>query len=84
MKKTQRQRVESRLLECGYITRNECLRVFISRLSGIIQLLEEEGWEFDTSNQSKQDYIYRVVKSPYRVVSRTLSNGQIVKTYERY
>jgi hypothetical protein len=82
-KPTQKQRVERRLLQYGSISRNECLNVYISRLSGIIQLLEQEGWVFDTSNQNKQDYIYRVVSSPYKPVIRTLSNGEQIKTYER-
>jgi hypothetical protein len=79
--KTQKQRVETKLLRDGFITRNEALRNFISRLSAIIQDLEAEGWEFDTKNKGG-DYIYTIVKSPYKLVTRTLSNGEQIKSYE--
>lgn len=44
---TQKQWVMDQLESNGHITRNECLRVYISRLSAIIQLLEEDGYIFD-------------------------------------
>lgn len=82
MKKlSQKDRVEQRLLKVGYITRNECLRQFpaITRLSAIIQDLEEEGWVFETNNE-KGDYKYTAIKTPYKTITSTLSNGeQIVR-----
>lgn len=46
-KLTQLQWVKDRLKANGYITRNECLRVYISRLGALIATLKEEGYEFD-------------------------------------
>lgn len=64
---TQLQRVTKKLLATGYITRNECLRQVpcISRLSGIIQRLEEEGWQFETDSDNK-DYKYTVTHCPLK------------------
>lgn len=84
-KPSQKDRVEQRLLKVGYITRNECLKNFISRLSAIIQDLEEEGWVFETSRKggnykTEADYVYTAVRTPYKKVTSTLSNGeQIVR-----
>ena len=80
MKKlSQKDRIERRLLKVGYITRNECLSNYISRLSAIIQDLEEEGWVFETNNE-KGDYKYTAIKTPYKTITSTLSNGeQIVR-----
>lgn len=44
---TQKQWVLNRLLENGYITRNECLRNYISRLGAIIADLKADGYDFD-------------------------------------
>jgi len=58
MKKlTQKQWVLSRLKENGYITRNECLRNYISRLGAIIADLKKDGYEFETG--------YIEVKTPF-------------------
>ena len=81
-KPTQKERVVSRLLKVGKITRNECLSNYISRLSAIILELTKEGWRFDTSNEHN-DYVYTVTHSPYKVVSRTLSTGEKIITYEQ-
>lgn len=51
MKKSQKQRVINRLLERGEISRNQCLANYISRLSAIIQDLEEDGWIFETERR---------------------------------
>lgn len=76
MKPTQQQRVVSRLRTHGEISRNECLRNYISRLSAIIQDLEAEGWEFETKRRGG-DYVYVVKEQPkrrvYEVVER---NGE--------
>ncbi len=65
--KSQKQRVVGVLMRDGRITRNMCLNNYISRLSAIIQELEEEGWEFETK-KVKGDYAYTVTKSPYKKV----------------
>lgn len=41
--KTQLQLIKRKLLKDGFISRNWCLRNYISRLSGIIFRLHEEG-----------------------------------------
>jgi len=46
--KSQIEWVKERLATNGYITRNEALRVYISRLGAIIHHLKQKGWEFKT------------------------------------
>lgn len=77
-KLSQYQRIEKRLLEAGYITRNQALKNYISRLSAHIQKMEEKGWEFSTE-ETKTDYIYKVIKSPYKIREITLENGEKIK-----
>lgn len=62
MKSTQRNRIAKRLLERGEISRNECLRNYISRLGARIQDLENEGWVFETETRGG-DYIYKLIKA---------------------
>jgi hypothetical protein len=67
---TQREFVINRLQEKGEITRNECLKHFISRLSAIIYDLKQEGWECDTyyrpitkdGKKIGEDYVYKAIK----------------------
>ncbi len=82
MKKSQKNRVVGQLLANGYITRNQCLRNYISRLSAIIQVLEEEGWQFSTKDD-KGDYVYTVIKCPLRKIVYKLSNGETIEKYEK-
>jgi len=59
-RKTQREYVIN-LLKRGYITRNECLDVYISRLGAIMDLLRKEGYNFFGRYTDKiygRDYIY--------------------------
>ena len=63
MKLTQEQRVVGQLKEAGYISRNQCLNNYISRLSAIIVTLKRKGWEFKPMNVDS-DYIYQVIKMP--------------------
>ncbi len=46
--KSQIEWVKERLVTNGYVTRNEALRVYISRLGAIIHHLKQKGWEFKT------------------------------------
>lgn len=46
MKKTQKQIVVDLILKQGGISRNTCLKMFITRLGAIIKDLEYEGWSF--------------------------------------
>ena len=70
---TQGQFIENKLLANGQITRNECLKEFITRLSSFICNLNANGYviEGKTSISTyktrwgiKNDYIYKVVKKP--------------------
>lgn len=54
---TQRQWVESIFRQQGRITRNHCLRNYVSRLGAIICDMKKDGWEFDTR--------YVTVKTPF-------------------
>ena len=47
-KQTQREWVLERLKQNGSITRNECLRNYITRLGAIICNLTNEGYQFDS------------------------------------
>lgn len=82
MKKTQKERVIGKLNKDGFITRNECLRNYISRLSAIIQDLEVDGWEFEAGDTYK-DYKYKVIKSPFREIIYKVADGREIKVYEQ-
>lgn len=56
---TQKERIVSKLNKDGFVTRNECLARYISRLGAIIKNLEYEGWEF-YKESFKGDYKYIV------------------------
>lgn len=60
--------VKGMLRETGEITRNQCLANYISRLSAIIQDLENEGYSFTTSRRNG-DYVYTLAMAPKRPVS---------------
>jgi Helix-turn-helix domain len=47
----------------GRITRNACLRMYISRLAARIADLEDDGWKFETKKVGN-DYEYRVIERP--------------------
>lgn len=68
---TQKQWVENRLIDNGSITRNTCLKNYISRLGAIIAILKEDGYEFETQYVdvktpfgTGKDYQYKVVNYP--------------------
>lgn len=68
MKNSQIKFVEGRLNDTGEISRNECLRNYISRLAAVIAELKRRGWQFDTESRitikpdgSKgKDFVYKV------------------------
>lgn len=62
LNKTQVDRVKFKLKRDGFITRNECLNQYISRLSAIILILKNQGWEF-AAGKVKGDYKYTVIKA---------------------
>lgn len=69
---TQREFVLSRLKKTGRVTRNECLRNFISRVSAIIYDLRQVGFEFEgyyvpvykNGQKVGEDYEYKLIKTP--------------------
>ena len=77
---TQKERIVKQLLKEGFITRNSCLRNFISRLSAYILELKEEGWEFETK-EINNDYIYKIIKCPYKKQILTLANGEQIERF---
>jgi hypothetical protein len=55
------------LIKTGKITRNQCLRMYISRLSAIIFELKERGWVFKSGYVKTaygKDYAYYLVSRP--------------------
>lgn len=46
--KSQAEWVREKLEKDGYVTRNEALRHYISRLGSIIHNLKQKGWRFKT------------------------------------
>ena len=65
-KQSQKEFVKNELKLHGFITRNKCLRNYISRLSAIIFTLRDEGFEFETKfvenknayNSTEKDFVY--------------------------
>lgn len=64
---TQEKWIIEQLRENGSISRNKCLRNYISRLGAIIFQLKEKGWEFEgdyVKTDFGRDYIYKVKSKP--------------------
>lgn len=55
---TQKDWVIEQLSSKGYVTRNEALANYISRLGAIIHTMKKEGWEFMAVFEDG-DYVYR-------------------------
>ena len=63
--------VKKELKEKGEISRNKCLRNYISRLGAIICYLKKKGWEFKAKyievntgfSWGAKDYVYYLVKA---------------------
>ena len=83
MKTSQKDIIVKQLKEYGEISRNWCLKNYISRLSAIIQLLEKDGWRFE-SIRDNGDYIYKVTQPKYKKIEYFVPaiNKHIIK-YER-
>lgn len=82
---SQRQRVENRLLDVGYASRNEYLGLpyhKILRLGAIICELRVAGWELETKDDGI-DCKYVLVKCPYQIIKRTLSDGRVIETIKK-
>lgn len=88
MKITIKNTVEQLLLKNGYIDNYYCIDSRLTtRLSAVILNLKLEGWEFDEDKSGylgdTKNWRYVVKKSPWRERVRTLSTGEIIKTYEK-
>ena len=77
-KQTQEERIKNKLIRDGFITRNECIKNYITRLSAYILILKKEGWEFEVKDKNG-DYMYKTTKCPLQTRTMTLSNGEVIK-----
>lgn len=82
-KLTQEQRVINKLLRDGFITRNEALRVYISRLGAIVCSLQSQGYEFDAKYDENRDYVYTMTKCPLQKVVYTVPGRGPITTYKK-
>lgn len=62
MKQTQQEWIVEQLKKKGFITRNEALKKYISRLAARISDLREAGMEIIGERTPKGDYKYTLVK----------------------
>jgi hypothetical protein len=65
--KKQREWALKQLNNNGFITRNQCLENYISRLGALIYSLKKEGYVFITSRKKTpkgEDYVYTLVSPP--------------------
>lgn len=88
MKKTQIDFVIKQLLENGKISRNDCLKNYITRLGAIINRLNKEGWEIEGGYKKGdygKDYVYNVIKSPFKkvVYYKKGTNEVLATKYEK-
>jgi hypothetical protein len=82
--KSQKDRIIKKLCCDGEVSRNSALRNYISRLSAIIQSLEEDGWVFETERRggnykTEADYVYKVIKSPLKKTVYKVDGREIIK-----
>jgi len=56
---TQIKVVDNQLNKYGYISRNWCLRRWITRLSAIIYDLKKKGYQFEIERRNN-DYVYKL------------------------
>jgi len=67
MKITQEAFVISELEKWGEISRNTCLKNFITRLGAIVCDLKEQGWVLEgeyRKTEHGKDYVYRLISKP--------------------
>lgn len=65
LNETQKKFVIDELKRCGSVSRNYCLRNYITRLGAIICQLNKEGWnlkgkyvEYETNQEKHKDFVY--------------------------
>ena len=69
-KESQRKWVLERLRVDGFVTRNQCLHRYITRLGAIIYRLKKEGFEIigeTLKTKNGTDYIYHLSKAGEKV-----------------
>jgi len=64
---SQKQRIIGQLQKYGFITRNACLKNYISRLGAIIFDLKQEGYEFEAKDMENGDYIYKWINKDAKI-----------------
>ncbi len=89
-KLTQLERIRERLHKYGFITRNQCLANFISRLSGRIADLEAEGYVFKAEWKGG-DYCYTLLSingAPYHSAAERAQlmrdNAEAIRFFDNY
>jgi len=82
MKYSQKQFVLNELKTKGHITRNYCLKNFISRLGAIILTLKKEGYIIEGKNLKSDngiDYIYRLKGTRGLYIKQEEINNEVYK-----
>ena len=62
MKETQLNWIRNQLKKSGYITRNQCLQKYVTRLGARIIDLKNEGFNFKAGYTENGDYKYIIIK----------------------
>lgn len=75
-KPSQKDRVLKQLREHGYISRNDCLKNFISRLSAYILEFKKEGMHIE-AKEVEGDYIYTLLDKPKYVKTYYVNGVQV-------
>lgn len=76
---SQLQWVKQQLEDKGFITRNECLKNYISRLSSIIHRLKKRGYEIVGEEEKVlfgTDYKYRLIAAPKQSLNTQGNDSQ--------
>lgn len=85
MKTSQKEQVKKILLNTGEVSRNACLSIFITRLSAIIQDLEEEGWIFNpkwVKTKHGKDFMYYLTTTPLKKTQYYIKEiDRVITTY---
>jgi len=78
---TQKEFVIKKLKDDNFISRNYCLKNYISRLGAIINTLNKEGWNIK-GRVDNRDYLYEVKGSPLKRVYYRLPDGEIISKWK--
>ena len=85
-KPSQKDRIVKHLLQHGEVRRNYFVNLpydKILRLGAITDELENEGWEFDAGyTERREDYVYKIKRSPLKKIIYTIPDGRQIITYK--